>query len=80
MSFAASAVVLGFVLMHGVSRQPDEGTAARVWQLLVGAQVPLIAFFAVKWLPRAPRAALGVLAFQAAALLAAAAPVYLLHL
>ena len=80
MSFAAFTVVLGYVVIYGAARQPDEGAAAHIWQLLVGAQVPLIAFFLVKWLPRAPQAALRVLALQFVALLIAAAPVYFLHL
>lgn len=80
MSLAASAVVLGSVLVYGVARQSDEGAAAHIWQLLVAGQIPLLAFFAFKWLPRAPLAALRVLALQLAALLVAAAFVYFLHL
>jgi len=80
MSFAAFAVVATYVLMYGAVRQPDEGAAAHIWQLLVGAQIPLVAFFVIKWLPRAPQATLRVLALQFLALLVAAAPVYLLHL
>ena len=45
MSFAAFTVVLGYVVIYGAARQPDEGAAAHIWQLLVGAQVPLVAFF-----------------------------------
>ena len=39
-------------------------------------QIPLVAYFALKWLPRSPGRALGVLALQAAAALAAFAAVY----
>jgi len=80
MSLTALAVVVGYVAVHGVAAQADEGAAARIWQLLVGAQVPVVALFLIKWLPRAPRAASCVLALQLVALLVAAAPVYLLHL
>jgi hypothetical protein len=66
--------------MFGVAREADEGTAAHVFQLLMIAQVPIVAFFAIKWLPRAPRQALQVLALQAGAVLAALAPVFLLNL
>ena len=45
----------------------------------MAAQLPVILFFAVKWLPRSPREAIGVLAMQGAAAIAAMAPVYLLH-
>ncbi len=80
MSLAALAVVLGYLAMFGVVRQTDEGTAAHVWQLLIGGQLPIVAFFAIKWLPRAPRQALAILGLQAAAGLAALAPVFLLQL
>jgi hypothetical protein len=80
MSFAALATVLAHVVMFGVAREADEGTAAHVFQLLMIAQVPIVAFFAIKWLPRAPRQALQVLALQAGAVLAALAPVFLLNL
>lgn len=80
MSLAALATVLVHVARFGAAREADEGTAAHVWQLLMLAQVPIIAFFAITWLPRAPREALPVLALQAAAALAALAPVFLLGL
>jgi FtsH-binding integral membrane protein len=80
MSFAALALVLGVVAVFGVVHEADEGTAAHVFQLLMAAQVPIVAFFAVKWLPRSPRQALVVLLLQAVAGLAALAPVFLLGL
>ena len=80
MSFAALAIVLGHVAMFGVAREADEGTAAHIFQLLMIAQVPIVAFFAVKWLPRAPRQALRILAMQVGAALAALAPVFFLNL
>jgi hypothetical protein len=69
-SIAALILVLGHVVVSGGVRETDEGTAAHLWQLLMAAQVPLIAFFAITWLPRAPRRALAVLVLQAAAVLA----------
>ena len=80
MSFAALATVLGHVAMFGAVREADEGTAAHIFQLLIAAQVPIVAVFAIKWLPRAPRQALQVLALQAGAALAALAPVFFLNL
>ncbi len=65
---------------HGLVREPDEGTAAHLWQLLMAGQLPVLAFFAIKWLPRAPRPTLYALGLQAGAALAAMAPVFLLHL
>ncbi len=79
MSLAALAVVMVHLALWGMARQPDEGAAAHLWQILMAGQAPLLAFFAIRWLPRAPRQSLSVLALQAGALLASAAPVYLLH-
>jgi len=78
LSSVAIAMVLGHAAVFGIVREADEGTAAHVFQLLMGAQVPIVAFFAVKWLPRAPGPTLRVLALQAGAALAAIAAVVLL--
>ncbi len=79
MSLAALAIVLVHIIRSGVAREGDEGTAAHLWQLMMAAQIPIVAFFAVRWLPQSPRLALPVLALQAVAALAALAPVYLLN-
>lgn len=79
MSFGALVIVLVHIIVSGVARQADEGTAAHLWQLLMAGQIPVVAFFAIRWLPQSPRSALPVLALQAVAALAALAPVYLLH-
>jgi len=80
MSLAALAIVLGHVALYGTAREADEGTAAHLWQLLIAGQLPVVAFFALKWLPRRPKEALLVLALQAGAGLAALAPVFFLGL
>jgi len=80
MSLGALATVGVHVALYGIAREADEGTAAHLWQLLMGGQIPIVWLFAAKWIPRAPRQALAVLALQAGAGLAAAAPVYLLGL
>ena len=80
MSVAALALVLGNVAIYGVVHQEDEGAAAHIWQLLMAGQVPVIAYFAWKWLPQSPGKTLQVLALQAVAAVAAFAPVYLLKL
>jgi len=76
MSMVALAIVVGHLLLFGTAREPDEGAAAHLFQLLIALQVPLIAFFAFKWLPKSPAQALQVLAMQAVALVAAFAPVF----
>jgi hypothetical protein len=79
MSLAALATIAVFIYLHGTAPQPDEGTAAHIWQILMAAQVPIVLFFAFKWLPHSPRQAVPILALQASAALAAMAPVFLLH-
>jgi hypothetical protein len=79
MSLAALLVVLGQILLVGVARQADEGTAAHLWQLLILAQAPIVVFFAIKYLPQNPREALVIILLQGIAVLAALAPVYFLH-
>jgi hypothetical protein len=79
MSLGAFATVIVYVAIFGTARQADEGTAAHIWQILVAGQLPVVVFFAIKWLPRAPREALLVLALQGGALVMALAPVYLLR-
>ena len=79
MSLAALGVVIVYIIISGTARQADEGTAAHLWQLLMAAQIPIIGFFAIRWLPQSPRSALPVLAMQAVAALAALAPVYFLN-
>jgi hypothetical protein len=79
MSVLALAMVVWFVAVYGVVHQPDEGAQAHLWQLLVAGQVPVIAYFAFRWLPRAKRPALVVLALQVAAvMLLAVAPLWAL--
>jgi len=80
MSVAALALVVFSVTVFGTGRDADEGATAHLWQLLIAGQLPVVAFFAIKWLPRAPRSAFPVIGLQAAALLAALSPVYFLHL
>jgi len=79
MSGVALANLLLYLALHGTAPQADEGAAAHVWQLLMAAQVPIVLYFAIKWVPRSPRDAVPILALQIGAALAAAAPVFLLH-
>ena len=86
MSLTALAVLGGAYIFSvatghgGLVREPDEGAIAHIWQLLMAGQMPVLAFFAIKWLPRAPRQTLWVLALQAGAALASMAPVFFLNL
>jgi hypothetical protein len=79
MSAAAVAVVLIHLTFIGPAPQPDEGTEAHVWQLLMVGQLPIVMFFALTRLAHNPGSALRVLGLQAAAAVAALVPVYLLR-
>jgi hypothetical protein len=61
MSLLALSVVLVTLTIFGVPHDTDEGAVAHTWQLLMAGQVPLLIFFAVKWLPRAPRETLKII-------------------
>ena len=80
MSFAALAVVLAELFVHGVVREGDEGAAAHIFQLLIVGEVPIVCFCAIKWLPRVGMQALQVSALHVGAALAALAPVFILKL
>ena len=80
MSVTALAIVLIHIVRFGTAREADEGTSAHLWQILMAGQVPIIAFFAIRWLPLNPKPALLILAIQAIAGIAALGPVYYLGL
>ena len=80
LSLAALATVLGHIALFGTARQADEGAAAHLFQLLMISQLPIMAYFVARWLPRMPRQALVVLAVQGLAVLVACAPVWYFHL
>lgn len=78
MSAAAMGIVIGYLALYGPRRQPDEGAAAHLWQLLMGGQLPVIGYYALRWVPTAPKDGLRMLLVQAAAWIAAAAPIFIL--
>ena len=79
MSVAALGVILGHIALVGTARQADEGAEAHLWQLLMVGQLPVIAFFAVRYFPRTQMQTLWVLALQASAVLVAVVPVIILR-
>ena len=80
MSLSALAVVVATVATVGARRQPDEGTAAHIFQLLIAGQAPILLFFLLRWIRRDAKAVLTVLALQAAAIGLALFPVWRLGL
>jgi hypothetical protein len=80
MALTALTVVLIHIAVYGAAREADEGPTAHIWQLLMVAQLPALLVFGIRWLPKAPKQAMGVLALLVTAILAAMAPVLILHL
>ena len=78
LSVTGLAIVLGHAVLYGTAHEADEGAAAHIFQILMVSQVPVIAWFAVRWIKKAPGAALRVLALQAGAIGLALAAVYFL--
>ncbi len=62
--------------MHGTRPVPDEDALVHLWQLLVLGQVPIIGFFAFRWLRACPRQAATVLVAQLLAAACALVPVH----
>jgi len=77
MSVVSLALVLVSASVFGTEQNEDEGAAARIFQLLMVAQMPIVAYFAIRWLPKRPRAALLVLVVQDIAWLAALGVLFL---
>lgn len=80
MSCAALITVLVHLQLSGVGREPDEGAAAHIFQLLIIAQIPLMAFFAWRFVPTVPKSAITVVVLQACAVAIAISPVWWLKL
>jgi hypothetical protein len=69
---------LRYVAINGFVSQADEGTEAHLFQLLMPVQLVVMAYFAVTWLPRAPRQTMPVLVLQGLGAIAVFATVYLI--
>lgn len=65
MSVAALILVYGYFIFSGTPNTGgDEGIAARIFQLLLVGQIPIILYFAIKWVPKVPRESLRILVIQ----------------
>jgi hypothetical protein len=80
MSFLALTIVVSHIALYGVAREPDEGAAAHLWQILMVLQLPIIAWHAARWLRKEPGLSAKILAVQILGVLAALAPVWWLGL
>jgi hypothetical protein len=79
MSLGAVVLVLFQLGTHGMVPGRNPGALAHLWQLLMAAQLPIIAVFAFRWVRRGARwEALTVLVIQAIAAAAASVlPVFM---
>jgi hypothetical protein len=83
LSMTLAVVIAGLVHaaeVGGFVREADEGTAAHLFQILMPAQIPIIAVFAATQLPRDPTWTRRVLAVQIGAALTLFAAVFALQL
>lgn len=74
------AYLIIYITIFGNVRQEDEGTAAHLFQLWLVLEPFMLGFFAIKWLPRAPKQALLILALQIIAALLPISVVFFLGL
>ena len=79
-SFAALTTVVVALASGAGARQPDEGAAAHIFQVLIVAQAPMLAFFGLRWARKTTWAALTILIAQIFAIGVAIAPVWYFHL
>ena len=79
MSLAGLAMVLIWAAAAGVEPHEDEGAPARIFQLLMTAQLPVVLYFAIRWLPQRTRQALVVLVLQGLAWLAAVGAIFFIE-
>lgn len=76
MSLAALSLVLGHAAVFGIVHEADEGAAAHIWQILMAAQLPFVAYFILRWAPQQLKETFQVLALLAGTWLANFAAVY----
>jgi hypothetical protein len=60
------AYLVIYIAIFGIVREEDEGIGAHLFQLWLALEPLMVGFFAVKWLPRAPKQAILILALQIA--------------
>jgi hypothetical protein len=79
MSSFVLALILTRLIRFGAAPQPDEGAEAHLFQILMPAQVPLVALFAISWIGERPKAAMQVIGVQIGAALVVFALVFALR-
>ena len=54
MSSFAFLLIIFYVAIFGIAKNTDEGLAARIFQLLLVGQLPIVAFFVLKYINKKP--------------------------
>ncbi len=81
LSFAVITMwVVSLSFSGAPQHEPDEGTAAHLFQIWLVLEIFLIGLFSVMWLPKMPKQALIIVAIQIIFVLAGCAPVRYFHL
>jgi hypothetical protein len=76
LSGCALALLLGYLALFGVTRNEDEGVAAHLYQLLMTANLLIIAWFVLRWARKDLKAGLAVLGLQLLAIMITFAPLW----
>ncbi len=81
MSLIALMLVIVHVVVFGVSQNPqkDEGAAARIFQLLLMGQLPIVSYFAIRWAGKYPSQTIRVIIFQIVLILLAVMFIFILE-
>ncbi len=69
-------MLFGFALHGAPVRQPDEGTAAHLFQIWLVLEFFMVVYFAMASLPKNPKQGAIILSIQIAAVLIGCSPVY----
>jgi hypothetical protein len=81
MSALALLLVVGSVGLFGVQKSTgDESAIARVFQLLLAGQVPVVGYFILKWSPKQQQQVLQIVAIQILAALVPFLTVFFLEM
>ncbi len=73
MSIVALTLVIAHAAIYGTVHEVDEDTPSHLFRILVVLQIPIVAYFVIRWLPGHPRKSVRALALQAGGMPAALA-------
>ena len=80
MSVIAFLFLIIYLVFYGVNdlhQSSDEGTAARIFQLLISGQLPMILYFFFRWFFKKPKQVFWVIILQ---IISAAIPLFVVYL